>query len=124
MVSPLPLDYLQKESLTYLPELLKECNIDHAILIGHSDGGTIALITAAIHGNVVCAIITEAAHIFVEGLTIAGIRKAVKAFETTPLKKSSPAITKRIQKRFFTAGQTDGFRPNFQAGILKDIFLK
>ncbi|RLB83533.1 MAG: hypothetical protein DRH24_06700, partial [Deltaproteobacteria bacterium] len=50
---PWPLDYLQKESLTYLPELLKACNIDYAILIVHSDGGTITLITAAIHGNVV-----------------------------------------------------------------------
>jgi len=78
---PWPLDYLQKESLTYLPELLKACNIDYAILIVHSDGGTITLITAAIHGNVVRAIITEAAYIFVEGLTIASIRKA---FEATP----------------------------------------
>jgi pimeloyl-ACP methyl ester carboxylesterase len=84
---PWSTDYLQKESLLYLPELLKECNIDHAVLIGHSDGGTIALITAAIHGDVVCAIITEAAHIFVEELTIAGIRKTIEAFETTPLKE-------------------------------------
>ena len=83
---PWPLDYLQKESLIYLPALLKECNIDHAVLIGHSDGGTIALITAAIHGDMIRAIITEAAHIFVEEVTIAGIRKAVEAFETTSLK--------------------------------------
>jgi pimeloyl-ACP methyl ester carboxylesterase len=84
---PWPPDYLQKESLTYLPELLNACHVDRTILIGHSDGGTIALIAAAIHGNLVCAVITEAAHIFVEEKTITGIRKAVEAFETTPLKE-------------------------------------
>jgi len=91
------------------------------VLIGHSDGGTIALITAAIHGKTVCAIITEAAHIFVEGLTIAGI---CKAFEATPFKKKLARHHKKNTETIFTAGQTDGFRPNFRAGILKDIFLK
>jgi pimeloyl-ACP methyl ester carboxylesterase len=98
---PWPPDYLQKESLTYLPELLKECHIDHAILIGHSDGGTIALITAAIHGNLVCAVITEAAHIFVEEQTITGIRKAVEAFETTPLKEKLSRYHKENTETIF-----------------------
>ena len=84
---PWPVDYLQTESLVYLPALLNECNIDNAVLIGHSDGGTIALITAAAHGNIVKGIITEAAHFFVEQITIEGIHRAVKAFETTALKE-------------------------------------
>ncbi len=83
---PWPQDYLVIESSTYLPGVLKACHIDNAILIGHSDGGTIALITAATHGNMIHGVITEAAHIFVEDLTIEGIRKAVNAFETTSLK--------------------------------------
>jgi pimeloyl-ACP methyl ester carboxylesterase len=83
---PWPVDYLQKESSIYLPALLKECHVDDAVLIGHSDGGTIALITAATHGDLVRGIITEAAHIFIEDITVEGIRKAVEAFETTPLK--------------------------------------
>ena len=78
---------MQTESLVYLPALLNECNIDNAVLVGHSDGGTIALITAAAHGNLVKGIITEAAHIFVEQITIEGIHKAVEAFETTDLKE-------------------------------------
>lgn len=83
---PWPQDYLTMESSTYLPGLLKACNINNAILIGHSDGGTIALITAATYGDMISGVITEAAHVFVEDITIKGIRKAVKAFETTSLK--------------------------------------
>jgi len=110
---PWPPDYLQKESLTYLPELLKECNIDHTILIGHSDGGTIALITAAIHGNLVCAIITEAAHIFVEEQTITGIRKAVEAFETTPLKEKLARYHKENTETIFYRWADRWLSPEF-----------
>ncbi len=84
---PWPIDYLEMESLTYLPALLKACNINDAVLVGHSDGGTIALITAAFHSNLVSGIITEAAHIFVEPITIEGIRSTVESFETTSLKE-------------------------------------
>lgn len=82
---PWPVNYLQKESLLYLPALLQACSIDDAVLIGHSDGGTIALIAAAAHGNPIRGIITEAAHIFVEKITIEGIHKTVQAFKTTSL---------------------------------------
>ncbi len=84
---PWPTDYLEQESTTYLPALLTACNINEAILIGHSDGGTIALIAAAAHGDPLRGVITAAAHIFVEDMTLAGIRQAVAAFETTDLKK-------------------------------------
>ena len=110
---PWPLDYLQKESLTYLPALLKECNIDHAILIGHSDGGSIALITAAIHGHVVRAIITEAAHIFVEEITIAGIRNAVEAFETTSLKEKLARYHKENTEMVFYRWANRWLSPEF-----------
>ena len=79
---PWPLNYLQEESLTYLPALLNVCQINDAVLIGHSDGGTIALLAAAFNTYSVSAVITEAAHIFVEDITLEGIRKAVKAFES------------------------------------------
>lgn len=84
--TPWPKDYLVIESSTYLPGLLKSCNIKTAVLIGHSDGGTIALLATAMHGEPIRGLITEAAHIFVEDITLGGIRKAVKAFKTTSLK--------------------------------------
>jgi pimeloyl-ACP methyl ester carboxylesterase len=84
---PWPEDYLIQESSKDLPELLTACGIDDAILIGHSDGGTIALIMAALNGDRVRGIITEAAHIFVEEITLAGIRKAVEAYDAGHLKE-------------------------------------
>ncbi|MEN6317538.1 MAG: alpha/beta hydrolase [Syntrophaceae bacterium] len=78
--------YLHDEALISLPETLEQCNIHNAILIGHSDGGSIALIYAAVHGDKTRGVITEAAHVFVEDVTISGILQAVKQYETTDLR--------------------------------------
>jgi pimeloyl-ACP methyl ester carboxylesterase len=118
-----PVDYLQKESLIYLPQLLKECNIDDAILIGHSDGGTIALILAA-HSNIIRGIITEAAHIFVEQITIDGIRKAVKAFETTSLKEKFARYHKENTETIFYRWANRWLSPEFQDWNIQDILPK
>lgn len=78
-------DYLHIEALEVLPQLLNSMGIHKPILIGHSDGGTIALLYAAHYP--VSAIITEAAHIYVEAVTIKGIQKAVKLYYTTAMKE-------------------------------------
>jgi pimeloyl-ACP methyl ester carboxylesterase len=70
-------------SARYLHE--EALQIDDAILIGHSDGGSIALIFAAVWPEKVRGIITEAAHVFVEEVTLAGIREAVRIYTSTDL---------------------------------------
>jgi pimeloyl-ACP methyl ester carboxylesterase len=82
-----PLRYLHDEALISLPEVLAQCAIDDAIIIGHSDGGSMALMCAAAHPDKVRGVITEAAHVFVEDVTLAGIREAVKIYTTTNLKE-------------------------------------
>lgn len=74
-------DYLEKEALEVLPELLTFFNLSNVILVGHSDGGTIALLFAARFPEKVAGLITEAAHVLVEPETLEGIRKAVEAYE-------------------------------------------
>lgn len=71
---PRPDHYLEIEATTYLPELLQQLQIENPILIGHSDGGTIALQYAA--QNSVKAIVGLAPHIKVEDITVAGIAAA------------------------------------------------
>lgn len=56
------------------------------ILIGHSDGGSISLIAAAEQPKQLKAVITQAAHVFVEQETIAGIESALKAWQAGKLK--------------------------------------
>ena len=82
---PRKTDYLEKEA-DVLSELLEKCKIDQAILFGHSDGGSIALIFAAKYPARVLGIITEGAHIFAEEVSLKGIRDAVSAYQTTDLK--------------------------------------
>jgi len=77
--------YLHDEALVGLPAVLEACGIGRTILVGHSDGGSIALIHASRHPGGVRAVITEAAHVFVEEVTLAGIREAVEAYAKTDL---------------------------------------
>ncbi len=74
MVRPRGVDYLHREATAVLPALLQQLNIAAPILIGHSDGASIALIFAA-HFTP-AAVITEAAHILVEPVTLRAIREA------------------------------------------------
>ncbi len=121
---PWPLDYLQEESSTCLPALLKACHIDDAILIGHSDGGTIALITASTHGDLVRGVITEAAHIFVEDITLAGIRNAVKAFETTNLKDKLARYHKENTETIFLRWADRWLSPEFYNWNIEEYLPK
>jgi pimeloyl-ACP methyl ester carboxylesterase len=79
-----PVNYMELEA-DILNDLLTELNIDNAILFGHSDGGTIALITAAKYPEKVKAVICEAGHIFVEEVTLKGVYDAWEAYRTTNL---------------------------------------
>jgi pimeloyl-ACP methyl ester carboxylesterase len=78
-------NYLDEEA-DLLPELLRICEVEKAILFGHSDGGSIALIAAAKFPELAQAIITEGAHVFVEDVTLAGIHEAEKLYQQTDLK--------------------------------------
>lgn len=79
-----PLNYLEIEAIV-LNEILEDLNIENAILFGHSDGGSIALIAAAKYQSRIKMVICEAAHIFVEEITINGIKESVQAYKNTNL---------------------------------------
>lgn len=83
-------DYMETEA-DILNDLLEALDIPEVILFGHSDGGTIALITAAKYPKKVKAVICEAGHIFVEDVTVKGVADALYAYNTTNL-------SKRLQK--------------------------
>ncbi|GGE95682.1 Pimeloyl-ACP methyl ester carboxylesterase [Chishuiella changwenlii] len=84
MTSKRDVNYMELEA-DVLNNLLIELNIDDAILFGHSDGGTIALLMASKYPKNINATIVEAAHIFVEEVTLAGIHEAMDAYKNTNL---------------------------------------
>lgn len=79
-------DYLHVEALDALPALLDALGIHDPVLIGHSDGGSIALIHAARARRRVRGVVAMAPHEFVEDITLAGIRKAREMWELTDLR--------------------------------------
>lgn len=83
---PRKADYMHHEA-DVLNALLETEGIAQAVLFGHSDGGTIALLAAAKHPQRICAVITEGAHVFVEDVTLAGIRAAERQYATTDLRE-------------------------------------
>ena len=79
-------NYLKEEAYT-LGKIIQNLELKNVILFGHSDGGSIALLTAALFPEKIMGIITEGAHVFVEQETINGIRAAVLAYQNTSLKE-------------------------------------
>ena len=82
-LEPRNLRYMHREAEESLPALLAALQIDRPILIGHSDGGSIALIFAGAFPEVPRGIVVMAPHEFVEEITLAGIRSARVVWETT-----------------------------------------
>src|SRR3954452_12727741 len=84
---PRPLDYMQREATDMLPALLDAIGFRRGILLGHSDGATIAAYYAGSRqDHRVRGLVLMAPHFFTEPEGLAGIRKARKAYETTDLR--------------------------------------
>jgi pimeloyl-ACP methyl ester carboxylesterase len=71
-VSRLPSDYMQQEAWQVLPALLAQLGIEKPVLIGHSDGATIALLHASRHSLGAC--VAMAPHVMVEDVSLQAIR--------------------------------------------------
>jgi pimeloyl-ACP methyl ester carboxylesterase len=76
--------YLHDEARRLIA-LMDGLDIQAADLVGHSDGGSIALLAGALAPQRFGAIVTMAAHVRVEAVTIAGIRAAADAYRDTDL---------------------------------------
>ena len=99
--------YLHDYALRELPQVLDSLLPGHAyFLIGHSDGGSIALIHAAQQPPRLRAIITEAAHVYVEPVTLDGIRAADAAFDAGKLRALSKYHGEKTEAIFKAWSQT------------------
>jgi pimeloyl-ACP methyl ester carboxylesterase len=80
-------DYMHVEAMSTLPALLDQLEIERPILIGHSDGASIALIYAGAHRSAVRAIAAIAPHVFVEELSLTSIARARHIYEAGDLRQ-------------------------------------
>lgn len=86
---PRNIDYLHHEARHDLPAVLDALGLqnERPVLFGHSDGGSIALLCAAMMPQRIRAIAVAAPHIFVEDITVQGIRDSRTIVDTTDFMK-------------------------------------
>ncbi len=77
-------DYMHHEAWEVLPALLAACGIAKPVLLGHSDGASIALLYASRYASSAC--IAMAPHLFVEQVSLRSIEAARVAYQTTDLR--------------------------------------
>ncbi len=84
---PRPLDYMTREAVDVLPDVLSAIGFRRGVLMGHSDGATIAAEYAgSLRDHRVRGLVLMAPHFFTEEKGLAEIAAARRAFETTDLK--------------------------------------
>ena len=110
--------FMHEEALDVLPALLREAGIERPVLVGHSDGGSIALIHASAHP--VSGLVLLAPHVFVEDVSVASIEEARETFETTELGERM-ARYHRDAERTFRLWNDIWLAPEFRAWNIEDV---
>src|SRR6476469_4744404 len=99
---PPPLTYMQDEARDVLPALLDRIGFRRGVLLGHSDGASIAAIYAGTHqDHRVGGLVLIAPHFFTEDMGIASIEVAKRAYETADLKPRLARWHKHVDNAFY-----------------------
>ncbi len=79
--------FMHEEAQEWLPAILDVAAIERAVLLGHSDGGSIALLFAAAFPDRAEALVLEAPHVFVEDVSIRSIERMKTAYTSGDLRE-------------------------------------
>lgn len=115
---PRQVDYMHVEGRAVTGAVLDAAGVGDAVLVGHSDGASIALVHAGVHGPDpsprVRALVLLAPHVFCEDVSIAGVRTAGDAYRAGELRRRLARYHgDRVDEAFF--GWHDAWlRPEFR----------
>jgi pimeloyl-ACP methyl ester carboxylesterase len=113
--------FMHEEALTALPSLLQALQIERPILVGHSDGASIALIHAGA-GREVRGVVAMAPHVFIEPVCLSSIRKATETFLSTDLPARLGRYHRDVRRTFY--GWADVWLdPHFEQWDIRDDYL-
>jgi pimeloyl-ACP methyl ester carboxylesterase len=112
-----------------LPVVLAAAGIAEAHLVGHSDGGSSALIFAAEHPGQAASLLLEAPHVFVEDISIASIERRAADYRSTNLRQRLARHHRRVDDAFhgwsdvwldpeFRSWNLEGFLPAIACPVL------
>ena len=112
--------FMHDAALLELPKLLKDSKIENPILVGHSDGASIALIYAGTHPT--RGVVAMAPHVFIEPICISAIRKVSLEFESSDLPARLGKYHRDARKTFY--GWADVWLdPEFKGWDIRDDYL-
>jgi pimeloyl-ACP methyl ester carboxylesterase len=111
--------YMHDEARVVLPELLTVLAIREAVLVGHSDGASIAIVFASEHPDVVRGLVLEAPHVFVEELSVRSIAAIRTAYESQGLRERM-ARRHRDADRTFYGWNDIWLAPEFRAWNIEE----
>ena len=99
---PRPLDYMQREALDVLPKVLDAIPFKRGLLLGHSDGASIAAIYAGSHqDHRLQGIALIAPHFIVEDISVKSIAAIKATYETTDLRTKLARWHKDVDNAFY-----------------------
>lgn len=86
---PRPLCFMHDEALLVLPEVLEAAGVRETVLVGHSDGGSIALVYAGgAPSTNVRGLLLEAPHVSCEDLSVRSIARAAERYREGDLRRA------------------------------------
>ncbi len=120
IAGPRGVRYMHDEARVALPELLDALGIERPILVGHSDGGSIALIHAGSTPRPVAGLVLLAPHVLVEDLSVTSIAAAREAYVKGDLKPKLARHHADVDSAFW--GWNDiWLHPDFRAWNIEDV---
>jgi pimeloyl-ACP methyl ester carboxylesterase len=112
--------FMHDEALRILPALLDRLGIERPILIGHSDGASIALIHAAAAERPVRGLVCLAPHVFVEPVCVQSIAKIRQSYFDTDLRRRLAKYHQHVDDAFL--GWADAWLdPAFLSWSIEDL---
>jgi pimeloyl-ACP methyl ester carboxylesterase len=112
--------FMHNEALDVLPALLDRLGIERPLLIGHSDGASIALIHAAASGRPVHGLVLMAPHVFVEPVCLESIARIRDTYLNTDLKQRLAKYHAHVDDAFLGWADT-WLLPEFRAWSIEDL---
>lgn len=119
-----PVDFMSHQARDVLPALLDALGVSAAErarmwVIGHSDGGSIALLYAAYFPRALAGAVAIAPHLFVEDISVESIAQTKVAYETTTLREKLARYHDDVDSAFY--GWNDiWLNPEFRAWNIAD----
>jgi pimeloyl-ACP methyl ester carboxylesterase len=112
--------FMHEEALEVLPPLLDQLGIERPLLIGHSDGASIALIFAAAAGRPVAGLALMAPHVFIEPICIESIARIRETYRAGELRARLARYHGNVDDAFLGWADT-WLLPQFRSWSIEDL---